>query len=322
MKIVVPDDFPSVFTGTPAHRRLLTLGEVEIHTTRGVEEPAELIRRIGDAEIVVNIRSHAPFTGAVFEACPRLRMISVWGTGVDNIDLAAAGRHGVAVANIPGVNADAVAEHTFALILAVARKITEADRELRAGRWSKMRLTQLHGKTLGVFGLGEIGSRVVRLGLAFGMSVLAWTMRPGDGRAEALGARWATRDDLLQNSDVVTIHLRLTEETKGFLGTRELGLMKPTAILVNTARGAIVDREALLACLRAGKIQGAGLDVFHEEPIPPGDPILSLPNAVLSPHHASSTPEVINAGLMRTVENIEQFLAGIPQNVVMPAEVQ
>ena len=197
MKIVVPDDFPLVFTGTPAHARLLALGEVEIHRTRGAEEPAEMIRRIGDAEIALNIRSHASFTKAVFEACPRLRMISVWGTGVDNIDLAAAARHGVTVANIPGVNADAVAEHAFALILAVARKITEADRELRAGRWSKMRLTQLHGKTLGVLGLGDIGSRVVRLALAFGMSVLAWTMRPGDGRAEALGAQSATKDDLL-----------------------------------------------------------------------------------------------------------------------------
>ena len=319
MKIVVPDDFPSVFRGGAAHNRAIKLGDVKVYTERGGDDPAELIRRIGDAEIVINIRSHAPFTGEVFRACPRLRMISVWGTGVDNIDLDASTRHGVIVSNIPGVNADAVAEHTFALMLAVARRIPEADRQLRAGKWSKLLLTQLHGKTLGVFGLGAIGQRVVKLGAAFGMTVLAWTTRPDQGRAEALGAQPVGKDELLRSADVVTIHLRLTEETRGFLGKHELGLMKRTALLVNTARGAIIDCEALIDSLREGKIQGAGLDVFHEEPIPLNDPILTLQNVVLSPHHASSTPEVIEAGLLRTVENIEHFLAGSPQNIVTSA---
>lgn len=316
----MPDDFPSVFQSSAAHHRALKLGDVTVYTERGGDDPTELVRRIGDAEVVINIRSHAPFTEDVFRACPRLRMISVWGTGVDNIDLGAAARHGVVISNIPGVNADAVAEHTFALMLAVARRIPEADRQLRAGTWSKLLLTQLSGKTLGVLGLGDIGQRVAKLGRAFGMRVLAWTLRPDQGRAEALGAQPVGEEELLRSADVVTIHLRLTEETRGFLGKHELGLMKRSAILVNTARAAIIDRQALIDSLRAGAIQGAGLDVFHEEPVPPNDPILTLPNVVLSPHHASTTPEVIEAGLLKAVENIEHFVAGSPRHLVAPPQ--
>ena len=172
--IVVPDDFPSVFEGSVAHGEARRLGEVSVHTARGAEEEAELIRRIGDARVAINLRAYARCTDALFRACPALKMISIWGTGTDNVDLAAAARHGVTVCNTPGVNAIAVAEHTFALLLAVARKLCRIDREMRAGEWPRDMLTQLHGKTLGVFGMGEIGSRVAALGRAFGMAVLGW----------------------------------------------------------------------------------------------------------------------------------------------------
>jgi len=305
--IVVPDDFPSVFEGSAAHERARALGAVRVHTGRGAEDAAELARRIGDAAVAVNIRSHARFTQTVFRACPGLKMISIWGTGTDNIDLAAAARRGITVCNTPAVNAFAVAEHAIALMLAVARKIPQIDRELRGGAWPREMLEQLYGKTLAVFGAGAIGARVAQLARGFGMEVLAWSAR-GDAPA--------AKDDFLRRADTVTLHLRLVPGTRGFIGRREFSLMKPGAFLINTARGPLVDRDALLDALAARQIAGAGLDVFHDEPLKPGDPLLSLENTVLSPHNAGQTPEVRRDGLMLAIENVEKFLAGNPINIV------
>jgi phosphoglycerate dehydrogenase-like enzyme len=315
--IVVPDDFPSVFQGSAAHERAKALGAVRVFTERGADEEAELIRRIGDARVAVNIRAHARFTDGVFIACPALKMVSVWGTGTDNIDLHAAGMRGVTVCNTPGVNAFAVAEHALALMLAVGRKIPAVDREMRGGKWPREMLTQLLGKTLGVFGMGTIGSRVATLGRAIGMDVLAWSARGDEGRIRATGAKPAAKEDILRQADVVSLHVRLAEETRGFIGRKELALMKPGAILVNTGRGALVERDALLAALRERKILGAGLDVFHQEPLAADDPILSLPNVVVSPHNAGQTPEVVRDGLLRAIANVEHFLAGKPTDVVV-----
>jgi D-3-phosphoglycerate dehydrogenase len=315
--IVVPDDFPSVFSGTEAHERVKGVGEVRVFTERGADQEAELIRRMGGAEVAINIRAHARFTDAVFSACPSLRLVSVWGTGVDNIDLEAAVRRGVTVTNTPGVNAYAVAEHALALMLAVARRIPALDREMRSGAWPRELLTQLLGKTLGVFGLGTIGSRVTRLARAIGMEALGWSCRGDAERVRAAGARSASKEEILRSADVVSLHLRLTPETTGFLGRAELALMRPTAILVNTGRGALVDREPLLDALREKRILGAGLDVFHEEPIRADDPLLTLPNVVLSPHIAGQTPEVIREGLLLAVENVRNYLSGRPTSVVV-----
>jgi phosphoglycerate dehydrogenase-like enzyme len=315
--IVVPDDFPSVFKDSEAHRRALALGQVTVWSERGADDEAELVRRIDRAKAAINIRAHAKFTEGVFKACPALRLVSVWGTGVDNIDLHAAGRHGVTVCNTPGVNAHAVAEHALALMLAVARRIPQLDGAMRAGRWPREFLTQLVGKTLGVFGLGTIGGRVATLGAAIGMRVLGWSARGDAARARALGATAASKEEILREADVISLHVRLGPETRGFLGRKEFALMKPTAILVNTGRGALVEKEALLEALRQRKIQGAGLDVFHEEPLKPDDPLLALPNAVLTPHIAGQTPEVIRDGLLRAVQNVENFLRGAPTDVVV-----
>jgi D-3-phosphoglycerate dehydrogenase len=305
--IVVPDDFPSVFEGSEAHARARALGEVRVHTGRGAEDEAELARRIGDAAVAVNIRAYARFTEAVLHACPGLRMISVWGTGTDNIDLAAAARRGVTVCNTPGVNAYAVAEHAVALMLAVARKIPQIDREMRGGAWPREMLDQLYGKTVAVFGSGAIGARVAQLARAFGMEVLAWSAR---------GDTPAAKDDYLRRADFVTLHLRLVPETRGFIGSRELALMKPGAYLVNTGRGPLVDRDALHEALASRRIAGAGLDVFHDEPLKSGDPLLSSPYTVVSPHNAGQTPEVRRDGLLLAIENVERFLSGTPINVV------
>ncbi len=285
--IAIPDDFPSVFGGTPAHERCKKIGETHVFTARGADDEAELIRRIDGARVVINIRAHARFTEGVMAACRKLEMISIWGSGTDNVDLDAAGRHGITVCNTPGVNAFAVAEHTLALMLATARSIPRIDREVRGGAWPRDLLTQLLGKTLGVFGTGKIGARA------------------------------ASKDEICRQADLITLHLRLAPETRGFLGRREFSLMKPTAILVNTGRGALVERDALLNALGQGKIAGAGLDVFHDEPLKPGDPLVAFPSVVLSPHNAGQTPEVIRDGLLRAIENVENYLVGTPTDVVV-----
>jgi phosphoglycerate dehydrogenase-like enzyme len=311
-KIAVPDDYPPVLAPSQAYQKLTARTPVDYYDTLpGSEE--RLIERLRDAEIVFNIRSSCKFTASVFAACPRMRMVSIWGTGTDNIDLAAAVRHGVTVTNTPGVSAPSIAEHSLALMLAVARQIPRIDAQVRQGQWPRGFVTQMFGKTLGIIGLGAIGRRFAELGAGIGMRVIAWTMHPNP----ALGFELVELDDLLRTADVVSVHLRLSDQTRGFLGPRELALMKPTATLINTARGPIVDEAALIEALASRRIAGAGLDVFDAEPLPPGHPITQLDNVVLTPHSAGVTPEVLEAGLQLSVDNVWNYLAGKPTHVVV-----
>ncbi|HEV8584239.1 MAG TPA: NAD(P)-dependent oxidoreductase [Methylomirabilota bacterium] len=306
--ISVPDDFPSVFENSQAHEAAKKLGETRVFPARGADEEVELIKRIDRARVAINIRAHARFSDGVFAGCPNLKMVSIWGTGTDNIDLESAGRRGVTVCNTPGANAFAVAEHALTLMLATGRKLVRIDKEMRGGAWPREMLTQCLGKTLAVFGTGTIGTRVAALGKAIGMEVLTWSARKDDARK---------KEEILRAADFVSLHVRLTPETRGFLGRKELSLMKKTAILVNTGRGALVDREALLDALATKKIAGAGLDVFHDEPLKASDPVLGFDNVILSPHNAGQTPEVVRDGLLRAVKNVENFLAGQPTDVVV-----
>jgi D-3-phosphoglycerate dehydrogenase len=315
--IVVPDDFPSVFAGTEAEARAKGLGEVRVFSERGADDEQELIRRIGSAKAAINIRAHARFSNTVFATCRDLQIVSVWGTGTDNIDLNAAGMRGITVCNTPGINAFAVAEHALTLMLVVARKITVLDSAIHKGRWPREMLTQLHGKTLGVLGMGAIGARLAALGRGIGMRVLGYSALGDEARIRAAGAHPAGKEEILKAADVVSLHVRLTPQTRNFIGRKELALMKPTAILVNTGRGALVDRDALLAALKDRRIMGAGLDVFHQEPLPPDDAVLSLPNVVCSPHNAGQTPEVIREGLLAAVANVEAFFRGKPTNLIV-----
>jgi D-3-phosphoglycerate dehydrogenase len=315
-RIVVPDDFPVALNGTAAERALRALGDVTVYTERGADREAELIRRIADADVVVNIRAHARFSAEVLAACDHLRLISVWGTGTDHIDLDACRARGVTVTNTPGVNAHAVAEHTMALMLAVARHIPAMDAGVRTGQWPRGELVQLEGKTLGIVGLGAIGRRVATLAAPFGMRLLASTHGDDAGRAAALGARHVPIETLLREADVVTLHLRLSDETTRYLSRERLALMKPSAFLINTARAGLVDRDGLVDALRNGRLAGAGLDVFHEEPIRADDPLIALPNVVLTPHNAGMTRDVIDVGLRRAVENVEGYLRAAPVNVI------
>lgn len=309
--IIIPDDHPAVMANCGAYGAIAAAHAVTCHATLpGTEQT--LIDRIRHAELVINIRSSTRFTESVFAACPRLRMISIWGTGTDNVDLAAARRHGVVVTNTPAVAAQAIAEHCLLLTLAVARRIVALHGQVVAGAWPRGQFMQLRGKTLGIIGLGAIGREFARLGEAIGMRVISWTMHPNP----ALGFTSVELDELLRESDVVSVHLRLSAETTGFIGAREFGLMRPSAILINTARGPVVDEQSMLAALRGRRIAGAGLDVFAVEPLPPGHAITELDNVVLTPHCAGATPEVLEAGLALAIENVEAFLRGTPQHVV------
>ena len=314
-RIVIPDDAPPVMAPSAAYRKLLARTPVDYYDTLPGNED-QLIERIAHAGIVINIRSSTRFGESVFTRCPQLRLLSLWGTGTDNVDLRAAARHGVTVTNTPGVSAFSIAEHSLALMLAVARRIPHVDAEVRHGRWPRGQAAQMHGKTLGIIGLGAVGRQFARLGAGIGMRIIAWTMHPNP----ALGIELAPLDDLLRSSDVVSLHLRLSAETRGFIGKHELEKMKPSAILINTARGAIVDESALLEALAAGRIAGAGLDVFEAEPLLNGHPLTRMENVVLTPHSAGVTPEALEAGLELSIENVWNFLAGRPTNVVVSGE--
>lgn len=315
LRIVVPDDHPVFLRGTPAETRLRALGDVDIHDTDPAD-PAELIRRCADAAIVYNTYGRTRFTAEVLAALPKLKLISRPGTGVDGIDLEACRKQGIAVTHLRGNDADEIAEHAIALMLCCLRRIPEMDRALRAGQWSADYIRGARGATLGIVGLGAIGRRTALLGKALGMRVLAWSFGEDDGRAAEAGAARVALDDLLRQSDVVSLHLRVSPDTRGMFDSRRLGLMKPGAVLVNTARGALVDRDALLAALRERRIV-AGLDVFHTEPLPADDALLALPNVVMTPHDGSLMPDVIARGVMTAVVNIENWLKGAPTNLVV-----
>ena len=256
--LVVPDDEPPVLAGTPLEERSRALtDQVEWHFTRPGSE-AETIARIKDSEAIINIRSSVQFTRNVLTACPRLKLLSVWGTGVDHVDLAAAAELGITVANTPGYGAPYVSEHALALAMAVSRRIVENDRRIREGGWTAGFVDELYNKTLGVVGAGAIGRRMIQLGQGIGMKVIAWTFNPTAQRAAEYGVPFVPLEELLTRSDVVSLHVALTPQTVGFIGREQLALMKPNAILVNVARGAVVDEEALLETLQAGKIAGPG----------------------------------------------------------------
>jgi D-3-phosphoglycerate dehydrogenase len=309
--IVIPDDAPPVLASSVAYQSFRPKHTLAYYDDLPGSED-RLIARIREAVVVVNIRSSTRFPESVFAACPKLKMLSIWGTGTDNVDLAAAKARGIVVTNTPGVSAPSIAEHALALLFAVARKIPKLDAAVRQGQWPRGSMTQLSGKTLGIIGLGAIGRRFAQLGQGIGMNVIAWTMNPRD-----LGVPLVEIESLLRDSDVVSLHLRLSEQTRGFIGKPQFDLMKPSAILVNTARGPIVDEQALLDALRSNRIAGGGLDVFDNEPLPPGHPLTELENVVLSPHCAGVTPEVLEAGLALSLANVEAYLAGSPRHRVV-----
>ena len=313
--IVVPGDHPVQLAGSPHLERLRPYGEVVLYSTRP-DGDAEKLSRVRDAQVMINSRGAVKWPGHLLEKLPRLRFITVCGIGTDSIDLETARQQNIIVSNIPGMTAAVVAEHALALMLAASKRVSYQTAELRAGRWIGMNNVYLRGKTAGIIGTGAIGVKMIELCRALGMDVVAWTFHPSAARSRDLGVRFVELDELLRLSDVVTIHVKLTPESRHLIGARELSLMKPGSLLVNTARGAIVDAAALVESLNSGHLGGAGLDVYDTEPLPGNDPLLDCDQVVLTPHSADQTPEgydLLNQGV---VDNVIAFLEGSPRNIV------
>jgi phosphoglycerate dehydrogenase-like enzyme len=316
IRIAIPGDDPPQLQGSPHLERLRARGDVAIFVDRPPND-AEKIRRVGDAVCLINSRSAVKWPGGLLRRLPYLRMITVCGIGTDAIDCDAARELGIVVCNIPGLTAPIVAEHALALMLAAARRVCFQTTQLRQGIWKTPDNIYLGGKTLGIIGVGPIGAATARLAKAIGMRVQAWTFHPTLERSQSLGVPFVTLNDLLQTSDVVSIHVKLTEQTRGMIGACEIGMMKRGALLVNTARGPIVDTAALVRALHDGHLGGAGIDVFDTEPLPADYPLLSCEQVVLTPHVADQNPEgmeILNRG---AVENVLAFLDGCPRNRVV-----
>ena len=271
------------------------------------------IARVRDADVILNSRSAITWRESAFARLPKLRLIATCSVGTDAIDLEAARERGIVVSNQPGVNAPFVAEHMFGLMFAVAKQAAIQTAALKEGRWLLPANVMLQGKRLGIVGTGAIGAEMARLGRAIGMEVVAWTFNPSPERAESLGVDFLSLEELLETSDVVSLHVRLSPNSTGLIGATELARMKSTAILLNGARADVVDNAALVEALETGRLFGAGIDVFSPEPVPTGDPILSCERVVLTPHAADQTPEAVVATNEAAVENIIAYLEGRPR---------
>jgi len=263
---------------------------------------------------------------ALLDEAPNIRIIAQYAVGYDNIDVEECTKRGIYVTNTPGVLTEAVADLTWALILAVARRIVEADRFVRSGAWEETRTgwhptmmlgVDVHGKVLGVVGLGRIGSAVARRAKCFNMKILYYDVERKLELEKELGAEYVDLDYLLSNSDFVTLHVPLTKATHHLIGERELKIMKPTAYLINTSRGAVVDERALIKALEKGWIAGAALDVFEVEPTPKDNPLLKFYNVIVAPHIGSASRETRERMAMMVAENLIAFAKGeIPPNLV------
>jgi D-3-phosphoglycerate dehydrogenase len=289
------------------------------------QNEAEWIKKIKDVHVLVS-----PQVGNVTEKIiysgEQLKMIQVFNVGYENVDVEAATKKGVLVCNVAEINAESVAEMTWALILALLRRIVEADGSMRTGEWRKTPYyssdfmgIELWGKTLGVIGLGAIGTRVALIGhLAFNMKILVYDPFVPPERAQIVGGKMVNLRTLLKKSDVISIHCPLTKQTHHVIGEDELAIMKKSAILINTSRGAVIDEKSLIKCLKKGLIRGAGLDVYEEEPLSSDSPLRKLDNVILTPHIASMT-EVVDKIFQEGTRNIIRFLKGQrPKRIVNP----
>jgi phosphoglycerate dehydrogenase-like enzyme len=307
MKVTVLDDYQHALGGTAALERLRQKAEVRVFTERFASEEA-LVRALADSTAIIPIRERTKFSAALLKKLPALELISQTGNHAYHIDMEAATQAGIVVALAPGGNS--TTELAFGLMLAIMRRIPQSDAAMRRGQWPLVLGHVLKGKTLGILGLGKIGTEVAVVARAFGMHVIAWGPTLTSERAAQSHAIFMPLDDVLGGADVVSIHLKLSEQSKGLINERRLRLMKNSAYFVNTARGAIVDEQALVKVLKEKAIGGAALDVFAEEPLPSDHPLLTLDNVVLTPHLGWPTDSGFEGFAENAVANILDYMNG------------
>lgn len=316
MKIVLLDAH-TANPGDASWAPLEAIAPCEIYPRTPLEQTVE---RCADAEVVITNKS--PLTRDIIAALPKLKYIGVTATGYNIVDVAAAKERGIVVTNVPGYSSPAVAQLVFALLLELTNHVGHHAQTVAAGRWQAcpdfcywdQPIIELSGRTLGIIGYGDIGSAVGRIATAFGMKVLAskrdWKTPPPEGVTPA------SIDEIFQNSDAISLHCPLTDATKHLVGPRTLGLMKPTAFLINTGRGPLVDEPALAEALNSGRIGGAGLDVLSVEPPKDGNPLIGAKNCLITPHIGWASREARGRLIELTAANLRAFLAGAPVNVV------
>ena len=316
LKIVVPGDAPPQIQGSPHLERLKPYGDVVLFTDRP-QTTEEKVQRAEEADILINSRGMVKWTAEVLRCLPKLKLISLCSIGTDMIALDAAKKRGIVVCNQPGRTAPVVAEHGFGLMFALAKRAAFMTAAMQAGKWLRMDNVYLQGKTLGIIGTGHIGAEMARLAKAIGMNVIAWTYNPSEERARQLGIQYVALQDLLRMSDVISLHVKLTDDSYHLIGERELTLMKPNALLINVARGPVIDTDALVRALNNGHLGGAAIDVYDQEPPPTNHPLLKCEHVILTPHCADMTPEGVDLLNEGAVDNIIAFLEGNPKNVVV-----
>ncbi len=326
MRVAILDDYQQVSLASADWSAVRSLGEIDVFTEH-IGRTEALVRELEPFDVIVAMRERTFFDAQRLSQLPRLRLLVTTGMSNPSIDLAAAALHGVTVCGTGGVGSS-TAELTWGLILALARHIPEEDRGMKmAGRaggaalgvgggWQQTVGTGLHGQRLGVVGLGRQGRRVAKIGRAFGMKLAAWSQNLDPDVAKKAHAEAVGKEELFSSCDFVTVHYKLGPRSVGLVGAAELALMKPSAYLVNTSRGPIVDSAALLSALRSGSIAGAGLDVFDVEPLPLPDPLRAAPNVVLTPHLGYVTEEAYQVFYGDAAEDIVAFAKGSPVRVL------
>jgi len=315
MRCAILDDYQNVALSMADWSKVT--GDIDVTVfNKGLGDNAAIAEALKDFEIICLMRERTPFPRALFEKLPKLKLLVTSGARNLSIDMAAAKDHGVTVCGTDGAK-HPTAELAIGLMLDLARNISIENARMKAGEaWQSTIGRDLYQHTLGILGLGNLGGRVAKVAQAFGMRVLAWSQNLTKERCQELGVEYATKEDLLKQSDFVTIHMVLSDRSRGLIGAEELSLMKPTAYIINTSRGPIIDEAALIAALQNGTIAGAGLDVFNTEPLPRDHPLRKLPNVVLTPHLGYVTQDGYQMFYGGMVDAIRAFLDGQPIKVI------
>ncbi len=321
LKLALLDDYQNVALRMADWDRLRKRGvEITVFNEpfKSIDDAAQ---KLAPFQIVQMLRERTAFPRALIEKLPNLKFLALTGARATSLDDKAVTERGIPISNTPGGGSNAsTAELCWALLMSCARDLAKADRLMRTGGWHDgiKNMVVLEGKRLGVIGLGKLGSRVAGYARAFGMDVVAWSQNLTEEKAAKGGARFVSKDELLSTSDFITIHLVLSDRTRGLIGAADLAKMKKTAMLINTSRGPIVDEAALIAALKNGTIAHAGLDVYDKEPLPAGHPLTKLDNVTLVPHLGYVVEESYRHFHEGTVANIEAWLDGKPINVINP----
>jgi phosphoglycerate dehydrogenase-like enzyme len=314
-RLAILDDYQGVAMSMGPWERLAGMEITAFRDT--LTDREALVRRLEPFDAILAMRERTPFPRALIERLPKLRLLITTAARNRSIDAAACAECGIVFCGTPS-HGDPTVDITWGLIIGLMRDLPAQQQALREGRWQTSVGTALEGQTLGVVGLGKLGGRVAKVAQAFGMKVIAWSQNLTEERAAEIGAQRVDKQTLFREADVVTLHLILSDRSRGIVGAEDLARMKPTAFIVNTSRGPLIDQDALIAALKEGRIAGAGIDVFDTEPLPPGHPILSAPNTILTPHLGYVSQQNYRAYYAGCVEAIEAFNAGAPVRVIAP----